>query len=287
VHTLSEIEAAVDEFSVVCAFGSSRTEVIEKFKAIAKKHKLYAPDVPVCGGNLFDRDFYEKNADKIAEAEKLFADDKSKRLYNNIIYYKISGDISFLDKDNDSMSDIMKETAAGYENPVYADLGAYDGDTLRLFAETCSYKKIYAFEPNEKNFRKLVDKSKHLYNIDYINKAAWDKSEEIIFSDTDNRNNNAFAKNGKLISAVRADDIFTDADIIKLDVEGAERQALDGLSENIKNGATIICAAYHRSEDLFELPLLLHKMRPDYTFKLRKVPYKPAWDVFLIAECQR
>jgi FkbM family methyltransferase len=283
VRTLAQIEAAVPEFAVVCAFGSSRPEVLERFYKIAKKHKFYAPDVPVCGDNLFDRIFYEKNADKIAEAEKLFSDDKSKCLYKDIINYKISGDVSFLEKNSNSPEEIFREAIPAKKDIVYADLGAYDGDTVRLFADNFPYGKIYAFEPNEKNFGKLIRKSEHLYNVDFINKAAWDKTEEIAFSDTDNRNNNAFSGGGKLISAVRADDYFTNADIIKIDVEGAERQALVGLSENIKNGAAIICAVYHRSEDIFEIPLMLKKMRSDYTFKLRKVPYVPAWDVFLTA----
>jgi FkbM family methyltransferase len=286
VHTLSEIEAAVPQFTVVCAFGSSRPEVLEKFTAISKKHKFYAPDVPVCGDNLFDRAFYEKNAEEIAEAEKLFTDDRSRRLYKDIIFYKMSGDISFLDGGSSSMGDIFKEAVPQKSDIVYADLGAYDGDTVRLFADHFSYSKIYAFEPNEKNFRKLQEKSKHLYNIVYINKAAWDKTEEVAFSDTDNRNNNAFSGGKKLISAARCDDFFTDADIIKIDVEGAERQAINGLSENIKDGASLICAVYHRSEDIFEIPLMLKKMRPDYTFKLHKLPYVPAWDVFLTAEVQ-
>ncbi|MDR0992553.1 MAG: FkbM family methyltransferase [Ruminococcus sp.] len=286
VHTLAEIEAAAGDFAAVAAFGSNRPEILERFRALSKKHKFYSPDVPVCGDSLFDRAFYEKHREEIAEAEKLFCDEKSRRLYKNIIDYKISGDISFLENDSDSAGDIIKEAAsekAERGELVYADLGAYDGDTVRLFAEHFPYKKIYAFEPNEKNFRKLCDKTKHLSNIEYINKAAWDKTEEIAFSDTDNRNNNAFSGGGKLIPAARADDFFTDADIVKLDVEGAERQALSGLSENIKNGATVICAVYHRSEDIFEIPLMFKKMRPESTFKLRKVPYVPAWDVFLIA----
>jgi FkbM family methyltransferase len=284
VHKLSDIEAAVPKFNVVVAFGTNRPEVLARIKEISARHKLYAPDVPVCGDNLFDRAFYEANADEIKAAAELFTDEKSKRLYENIINFKLSGDPLYLSSNSDSFSDILNEATAHLKETVYADLGAYDGDTVRLFAENFAYKKIYAFEPHPKNFRKLCEKTKHLEHTQYLNAAAWSENTRIPFSNTDNRNNNAFSGGGALINAVRADDIIGEADIIKLDVEGAETEALSGLSENVKRGAAIICAVYHRSEDIFKIPLMLQNMCPEYTFSLRKVQYIPAWDVFLIAE---
>jgi FkbM family methyltransferase len=283
VHKLSEIEVSVPEFNIVCAFGTNRPEVLSRISEISKRHKLFAPDVPVCGENLFDREFYEENAEEIALAQKLFSDEKSKRLYKNIINFKLSGDPAYLESDSDCLADIFKEAVSDTENPIYADLGAYDGDTVRLFAEHFNYEKIYAFEPHPKNFRKLCEKTVNLENIEAINAAAWESETQIAFSNTDNRNNNAFSSGNGFVNAVRADDFIGEADIIKLDVEGAEEAALRGLSQNIKRGATLICAVYHRSEDIFKIPLKLQKRNPNYTFSLRKVPYIPAWDVFLIA----
>jgi FkbM family methyltransferase len=288
VHKLSEIEEITSEFNIVCAFGSSRPEVLCKLREIAAKHssrgRFFAPDVPVCGDNLFDKAFVGAHSDEIKTVEKLFTDEKSKRLYRNIISFKLSGDIAYLENDSDVLTDIYKEAAEGLNEPIYADLGAYDGDTVRLFVQNFGYKKIYAFEPHIKNFKKLCEKTADLKNIEYINAAAWNETGEIAFSNTDNRNNNAFSGGGGAVKSVPADDIIGLADIIKLDVEGAEAQAIAGLHKNIKRGAAIICAVYHRSEDIFRLPLSLKKMQPNYTFSLRKVPYIPAWDVFVIAK---
>jgi FkbM family methyltransferase len=287
VRKLSEIEALVDEFTVLCAFGTNRPDVMEKIEAVGERHKLYAPDVPVCGETLFDRAFFEANADKIDAAYELFEDEKSKRLYKNIINFKLSGDIKYLKGDSDSLADIFgmcKHTRGSKTSSVYADLGAYDGDTVNLFANLFpDYEKIYAFEPQAKNFKKLREKTAHLQNVEYINAAAWDKNETISFSDTDNRNNNAFSDSGGTkVNAVRVDDVIENADIIKIDVEGAEREAITGLTASIENGAALIVSVYHRSEDIFAIPLMLKEMCPDYTFSLRKVPYIPAWDVFLV-----
>jgi FkbM family methyltransferase len=281
VKKLSEVEAEVPEFTVLCAFGTNRKDVMARILEISKRHSLFIPDVPVCGENLFDSAFYEENREKIDEAESLFADEVSRKLYRDIIKFKLSGNPSFLEGNSNSLEEIYSEAVNGRETGVYADLGAYDGDTVNFFAEHFAYKKIYAFEPQEKNFKKLTEKTSGLKNIEYINAAAWDRNTEIPFSGTDNRNNNAFSGGASLVSAVRGDDIIKDADLIKIDVEGAEAQAIDGLTENIRGGAALICALYHRSEDIFEIPRKIRKMRPDSVFGIRKIPYFPAWDVFL------
>jgi hypothetical protein len=40
---------------------------------------------------------------------------------------------------------------------------------------------------------------------------------------------------------------------------------------------------YHRSEDVFELPLMIHERFPDYKFYIRRREYIPAWDTVLVA----
>ena len=40
-------------------------------------------------------------------------------------------------------------------------------------------------------------------------------------------------------------------------------------------------AAYHRTEDIFRLPLLIHALNPTYRIFLRHHPYIPAWDTNL------
>ena len=73
-------------------------------------------------------------------------------------------------------------------------------------------------------------------------------------------------------------------DYIKLDIEGAEKEALLGASETIRRARPKIrVAVYHRVEDLFALPLFLRTYCPDYDFYLRRTPCLPAWETDLIA----
>lgn len=71
-------------------------------------------------------------------------------------------------------------------------------------------------------------------------------------------------------------------DFIKFDVEGAEKQAIMGCANSIRDHTPELqVALYHRSEDIFALPLQIHKLNPRYRFYMRRYPYVPAWDLNL------
>lgn len=71
---------------------------------------------------------------------------------------------------------------------------------------------------------------------------------------------------------------------LKMDVEGAEREAIAGAEKTIRQYAPKLnIAAYHRSEDFFQLLLLIHALQPSYRLYLRHHPYVPAWDTNLYA----
>ena len=72
-------------------------------------------------------------------------------------------------------------------------------------------------------------------------------------------------------------------DYVKYDVEGSEREAILGSRRTLDHYApTLLVSLYHRSEDLFSLPLLLHREHPQYTsFYLRRFGGVPAWDLNL------
>ena len=72
-------------------------------------------------------------------------------------------------------------------------------------------------------------------------------------------------------------------DYIKYDVEGAEREALIGSTQTIlAHHPTLMVSLYHRNEDIFDLPILIHERFPQYKkFYLRRLKGVPAWDLNL------
>lgn len=68
--------------------------------------------------------------------------------------------------------------------------------------------------------------------------------------------------------------------LINMDVEGMEAEAIAGMVKTLRRDRPkLLLAAYHRSEDLWRLPLEVLAIQPGYKVYLRHYPCLPAWDV--------
>ncbi len=292
VLSYAEAKKIYGSFIVLLSFATSLPDVIANIKRIAAEQELYAPDVPVFGDNLFDMDFYLAHENEIDEVLSLVADDISRDTLENVIRYKLSGDITYLDlceTDEDSTFTDLLEAAA---ITSYVDLGAYNGDTIRkLLPHAPFLSEILALEPDERNFRKLweygdtLDESVYLTVLNY---GAWSHEDELYFDASGNRNANLSAggKKAKKVDVNSLDNILAGKpmDYIKYDVEGSEHEALLGSEQTIKSCTPkLLVSLYHRSEDIFKLPLMIHEMNPAYRLYVRKLRYIPAWDLNLYA----
>ena len=78
-------------------------------------------------------------------------------------------------------------------------------------------------------------------------------------------------------------------DLIKLDIEGDEAAALIKATDTIlRDTPALAVSLYHRSEDIFSLPLLVNDLCVgNYAYYLRRVPCYPAWDLMLYAIPER
>lgn len=295
---LSDIEKKYDDFIILVCFGSSLPDVMNRIKEISKRHELYAPDVPVAGEELFDGEFFIKNKEKIEKARSLLSDERSREIYDEIIRYKLDGNISHF-QNTDSDSPLFSEYLSGGYG-AYIDLGAFNGDTIEEALSTFpDIKKAVAFEPSERVFRKLSENTKKYKNIDLtlINACASNRDGISGFSDgggrnsliTDNTEGKKTASGAKLkeIKLQKVDDaagLSGEALLIKFDVEGAEKEAIEGARKTIVSNMTELCVSlYHRSEDIFSLPILINEILPYHKLFIRKTPYIPAWEINLYA----
>lgn len=287
VHSLSQIEALVDDFIVVLAFGAGYDSLYRKINDIAKKHILLAPDVPVVGDGLFTYEYCVQNADKIDRLYHLLADDISRQTFADVINFRISGKIEYLNRCTCKKSDIFGSIIKLSDDEEYIDMGAYNGDTVLEFSELTGgrYKRIFALEPDTRNFRKLTKNTDGMERINLFNAAAWNEDTSLAFSDRSGRNSKLTDSGVKLkqVAALRGDSLSENATLIKMDVEGAEKEAICGCAESIANGSKLICALYHRNGDIFELPLLVHEMNPKLKLYIRHLMYIPAWETNLYA----
>lgn len=283
VLSYSEAKEKYGEFIVLLSFASSRPEVIELIKQVASEQELYAPDVPVSGHTLFTIDFYNQNKDKFDLVRSLFADERSKAVFDKVIEYKLTGSLSPLFDSECDPDEPMRDILSVNKYKVVCDLGAYNGDTARqILSLNNNIEKIYALEPDRRTFKKLSAYAEGEPRVIPLNFGAWDKEETLAFSDQGNRNSGVGT--GKGTADLSPLDLLVNekVDYIKYDVEGSEKEAINGARNIIlRNKPEMLISLYHRSEDLFALPLQIHKLNPDYKMYLRRFPYIPAWDLNL------
>lgn len=171
----------------------------------------------------------------------------------------------------------------GKNNETFVDLGAYTGETAEQFINSVggSFKKIYAFEPSEKQFNAMQIRKKRLCEEWAIEpeKIVTEKccvgnvNGYLCFDNSTVSTNNRISENGsEQVRSVTIDSYFADKDItfLKADIEGAELEML-------KNGEQVIrrcrpklaICVYHRPDDLLNIYRFVNELGLGYKFKLR------------------
>lgn len=275
VLTFSQAKERFPDMVVLVAFGTQRPEVIQNILSLGAE--VYAPEVPVAGNEVFTLDFARENRKAIEAAYALLADDRSRRVFQELIAYKLDGEIRHL-LACESERDELYALLSFHNRERYLDLGAYNGDTvLEFIQKTREWESIIAVEPDAKNFRKLMKNTAGIANTTCIQAVVSDYCGIAHFSSLGGRN----SRTGGVeeVPALTVDSLKRSFSLIKIDLEGGEEAVIRGAEETIRTERPkMLVAAYHRSGDIFSLPLTVHRLRPDYKIYLRHQPCIPAWD---------
>lgn len=153
--------------------------------------------------------------------------------------------------------------------------GAFDGDTAELFIRAWGDKSlnIHCYEPGERNCGIIREKERKWsrHQITVHNAALWSSTGSELFFE-ENGLSGKTEKTGS--NRVRTETIdsgnYEKVGLIKLDVEGAEREVLKGGIETIKRcrPVMIICA-YHLQDDLLVLSDFIKSLECGYNIVLR------------------
>lgn len=281
VLTLSQAEEKYNDFVILMTFAVHDEKTLSFVKELEKKHRLYSPTVPIAGKGLFDLNYVQENEERFDRAFSLLADERSRQTFVDVLNFKISGCCDFLFRCESEKSEVYQNILRLEKNEIIADLGAYDGDTIREFLNYTEeeYAHIFALEPDEKNFRKLKQKTEGLKELTLFNIGAWSEEEVLLFEKKAGRNS-AKSSNGIPVKFNSVDNLISSPlSFIKMDIEGAELQALEGCRKTIeRHKPKLYVCAYHRNEDFFALPEKILSIREDYKIFLRHHPYIPAWE---------
>ena len=285
VESYEDVSSRLEDFIVLVAFGSPLPEVLSYVYSIEKERELYAPDVPVCGGEVFDMEFVMRNTDRLGKVWSKLADGDSKRCFRDLVNYKLSGKIKYL-RDCEVNPDEADSLLGPFPpNASFIDLGAYRGDTLTRFTKMFpGFTSATAVEPERHSFKKLTECAQGLsIPVTCVNALISDVCGKAQITGSRGRGTRASSKDtGHEIDKVTVDS-FEDsrnAGFIKFDVEGSEIAALEGARNTIRDQKPQMkIACYHKSADLFEIPEKVFAINDGYKLYMRHTPCIPGWDV--------
>lgn len=272
------------DFTVALCFGSSLPDVMAHIEEVARRHTLLVPNVPVIGNVTMDKAFVTRYRNEIEAAYTLLADEHSRHVYEDALRFYYTGKLSYL-KAIESDKDEAFNHVLRLHNERYLDLGAYRGDTVEEFLHyTDGYRQITAVEPNPKNYEKLCRYIGDIQGARAVNAAIADTVSTAFISRKSGRMAAVSNAGDVEIPVITVDSLDCAPTYIKTDIEGLESAMLTGAARTLrKDKPKLNLAAYHRTEDLFLLPLQLHGINPDYQIYLRKHPYIPCWDLNIYA----
>ena len=230
----------------------------------------------------------------------LWADDASRAAYVANVRFRLDGDFDGLPHPVGHAQYFPDDIYEWRGDEWIADVGAYDGDSIRDLVRLHgdAFVHVLALEPDAANFARL--------------QASVATFPDPIRARIECRQLAAAARPGTLrfdasgtaASAVTAGPmdptgpggmVEVEADtldrllhgarptFIKLDIEGAEPDALDGARGTIEREAPVIAVCvYHRQDHMWRIPLSLKRWRDDYAFFLR--PHnEEGWDLVCYA----
>lgn len=164
------------------------------------------------------------------------------------------------------------------DEECFVDVGAFDGDTIDAFLRAVDgkYRHIHAFEMSKRNYMRLArkiqgDMSYDAARISLYPYGASDKDGTARYHE--NNTSSVFSDDGTETAEFRRlDDVLRDqlVTFIKMDIEGAEPQALAGAAEVIRTQKPkLAICTYHRAEHLWEIPTMIRQMNPAYQIYFR------------------
>jgi FkbM family methyltransferase len=310
VMPFAEVERRYPDFTVLICFGSDKPEVLERLYALTERYEVYAPDVPVAADSevaVYTPDYIAENRESLDKVRKLFADDKSREVFDGWLEYRLTGRIDVLERissPREELLSLLKFGAKNGQDEFFIDAGAFNGDTVEEFLRITDrrFAKIIAIEPDIKNYTALRRKF-YAYGsgiFQPMNAAAWSADESVRFTAKAGRGGVVGANSGGAgsgaggkhrqieIAGCKIDTICANCEeykptYIKIDTEGAEAHVLQGARSVItRHRPKMIVSLYHRNEDMFELPLLVQSYSPRYKLWLRKTRCLPGWEFNLI-----
>ena len=228
--------------------------------------------------NDFPHKVYEE-ASQVLAAEKLWSDQTSLDVYRSHVHWYATGDGSYLPQRPEENSYFPSDLFAISPQESLVDCGAFDGDTIRQLTDRVGsqFQTLHAIEADTLSLAKLQSNLSAM-SPDVVERvrvhpyAVGAERCTVQFELTGSVDSKMCNDGGIEVECIPIDDLFADSPVtmIKMDIEGAEYDALRGAEQVIRRDQPILAiCVYHTQNDIWRLPLLAREMLPRHKFYLR------------------
>ena len=227
-----------------------------------------------------DVDLMLEHIDEIDRVYQELDDDLSKEIFAQIVKFRLLDDTVTVTTTEQSKQYFEEEFYRPNKEAIFVDCGAFNGISAKTFFKMNGedFYKYYGVEPDHNNFIQLMEYVNNLpksvkRKVNIYEKALWRDESGVKLYDL--AGPGSFVANDiglKSIPTTTIDKLVDNEPVtfIKMNIEGSEKEALLGAGNTVINHKPqLAVAGYHRTEDLWEIPLMIKKYRPDYTLHLR------------------
>lgn len=170
----------------------------------------------------------------------------------------------------------------------FVDVGCFDGkDSIRFLEWVGEDTPVYAFEADEENYRKCQAALKKFDSITLYKLALSNKTGIKSFNGCGAVNAKFSDEGDDIIKVAPLDRVLEGKRIgyIKMDIEGAEEEALEGAKTILAEQCPILALSlYHRRSDIWKLPEKILSINERYRLYIRHYTAEVC-DTVLYAVC--
>ena len=215
---------------------------------------------------------YEREIDAVAS---LFTDQGSLNVFDCMMRFRLTGNYALLPTPDLECQYFPADLPPWPSQLRFVDCGAYNGDTLVSFLRAeYEYQAVAAFEPDQENFRKLslyVSQNQEKFpNTVLYPCGVYSSTTQLTFETGVGEATKVSDKGNTVVQCTSLDEsIPTFApDLIKMDIEGAEMEAILGAKQliNMYQPALAI-SVYHHPAHIWEVPLLINQIAQEYNIR--------------------
>lgn len=238
-----------------------------------------------------DFELYPRSNYEIQAFRDLLGDDESRELLDKILKYRQHGRICDLPQPRPlSQQYLAQDLSTPPVNLRIIDLGACQGENLSDFLDAGHlFIDGYLFEPDQANLgllRKRLSEL-NLSSLECLPFGAWNETTTLRFQSSGSASASLSTIGDEFVNVVALDEFIPlefVPNFIKMDIEGAEMEALEGMMGLIAGHSPhLAISVYHKPSDLWKIGNFLSQSFPGFFHYYLRVYGEQTFDTILYA----